>query len=106
GAAAPALEASEEAAITQLVRALTEDRSTRRVAYGTEAGLFQGIGIPTVVCRPGHIEQAHTPDDVVVMDHMASCETFLRRLGQSLYVFAEPSRGRVLRPRLGSGQVK
>ncbi|WP_054424700.1 acetylornithine deacetylase, partial [Achromobacter kerstersii] len=44
GAAAPALEASEEAAITQLVRALTEDRTTRKVAYGTEAGLFQGIG--------------------------------------------------------------
>jgi acetylornithine deacetylase len=84
GAAAPALEASEEAAITQLVRALTEDRTTRKVAYGTEAGLFQGIGIPTVVCGPGHIEQAHKPDEYVALDQMASCETFLRRLGQSL----------------------
>ncbi|MNV46201.1 Acetylornithine deacetylase [compost metagenome] len=78
------MEASEEAAITQLVRALTEDRSTRKVAYGTEAGLFQGIGIPTVVCGPGHIEQAHKPDEFVAVDQMASCETFLRRLGQSL----------------------
>jgi len=84
GASAPALEASEEAAITQLVRALTEDRTTRKVAYGTEAGLFQGIGIPTVVCGPGHIEQAHKPDEYVALDQMASCETFLRRLGQSL----------------------
>ena len=84
GAAAPALEASEEAAITQLVRALTEDRATRKVAYGTEAGLFQGIGIPTVVCGPGHIEQAHKPNEFVALDQLASCETFLRRLGQSL----------------------
>ncbi len=84
GAAAPALEASEEAAITQLVRALTEDRATRKVAYGTEAGLFQGIGIPTVVCGPGHIEQAHKPNEYVALDQLAACETFLRRMGQSL----------------------
>ena len=84
GAAAPALEASEETAITQLVRALTEDRATRKVAYGTEAGLFQGIGIPTVVCGPGHIEQAHKPNEYVALDQLAACETFLRRMGQSL----------------------
>lgn len=84
GASAPGLEASEEAAITQLVRALTADRATRKVAYGTEAGLFQGIGIPTVVCGPGHIEQAHKPDEYVALDQLADCETFLRKLGQAL----------------------
>ncbi|XNU36151.1 M20/M25/M40 family metallo-hydrolase [Bordetella pertussis] len=84
GAAAPGLEASEQAAITQLVRSLTADRVTRKVAYGTEAGLFQGIGIPTVVCGPGHIEQAHKPDEYVALDQLAACEAFLRRLGQSL----------------------
>lgn len=84
GAAAPGLEASEQAAITELVRALTADRVTRKVAYGTEAGLFQGIGIPTVVCGPGHIEQAHKPDEYVALDQLAACEAFLRRLGQSL----------------------
>ena len=51
-ASAPALDASEQAAITQLVRALTADRSTRKVAYGTEAGLFQQLGIPSIVCGP------------------------------------------------------
>lgn len=84
GAAAPGLEASEEAAITQLVRALTQDRATRKVAYGTEAGLFQNLGIPTVVCGPGHIEQAHKPDEYVALDQLAACDRFLRRLGQSL----------------------
>ena len=83
-AAAPALDASEQAAITQLVRALTQDESVRKVAYGTEAGLFQGIGIPTVLCGPGSIEQAHKVDEYVEKDQLAQCEKFLRQLGRSL----------------------
>lgn len=84
GAAAPGLEASEQAAITALVRALTQDRATRKVAYGTEAGLFQTMGIPTVVCGPGHIAQAHKPDEFVAIEQLNACENFLRRLGQSI----------------------
>jgi acetylornithine deacetylase len=84
GPAAPGLEASEQAAITQLVRALTRDTATRKVAYGTEAGLFQGIGIPTVVCGPGHIAQAHKPDEYVALDQLGACEAFLRRVGLSI----------------------
>jgi acetylornithine deacetylase len=84
GPAAPGLEASEQAAITQLVRALTRDTATRKVAYGTEAGLFQGIGIPTVVCGPGHIAQAHKPDEFVAVDQLDACAAFLRRVGQSI----------------------
>ena len=83
-AAAPGLQASEQAAITQLVRALTRDGEVRKVAYGTEAGLFQGIGIPTVVCGPGSIEQAHKPDEFVEVDQLAQCERFLRQIAQSL----------------------
>ena len=83
-AAAPGLDASEQAAITQLVRALTGDESVRKVAYGTEAGLFQGIGIPTVVCGPGSIEQAHKPDEFVEVDQLAQCEKFLRQLAATL----------------------
>src|SRR5690554_6642165 len=40
-AMAPGLNAAEDAVITQLVRALTRDNEIRKVAYGTEAGLFQ-----------------------------------------------------------------
>ena len=32
-----------------------------KVAIGTEAGLFQGADIPTVVCGPGDTDQAHKP---------------------------------------------
>ncbi len=83
-AAAPGLDASEQAAITQLVRALTQDASVRKVAYGTEAGLFQGAGIPTVVCGPGSIEQAHKVDEFVEIDQLQLCEKFLRQVAASL----------------------
>lgn len=84
GARAPALEASEQEAITRLVRALTQDQQTRKVAYGTEAGLFQNAGVPALVCGPGHIEQAHKPDEFVDIAQLEACETFLRKLGRSL----------------------
>jgi len=79
-ATAPGLDAAEEAAITQLVRALTADRARRKVAYATEAGLFAQAGIPTVVCGPGSIEQAHRADEYVSLQQLADCERFLRRL--------------------------
>lgn len=84
GASAPGLDASEEQAITQLARALTTDRAVRKVAYGTEAGLFQSVGIPAVVCGPGDIQQAHKPNEFIELSQLDGCERFLRRLGQSL----------------------
>ncbi|MEX3845450.1 acetylornithine deacetylase [Paraburkholderia sp. BR10882] len=80
----PGLDAAEEAAITQLVRALTGDPQRRKVAYGTEAGLFAQAGIPTVVCGPGHIEQAHRANEYVSLEQLASGERFLQRLIQGL----------------------
>lgn len=84
GASAPAFEATEDVAITQLVRALTADQDKRKVGYATEAGLFQNIGIPTVVCGPGSIEQAHKPNEYVDIAQLEACERFLRKIGQSL----------------------
>lgn len=85
-AAAPSLDAAEADAITQLVRALTADRDTNKVAYGTEAGLFQRAGIPAVVCGPGDIQQAHKPDEFVALDQLAACEAFLHKVVDSLRV--------------------
>jgi len=79
-AIAPTLDASEQAAITQLVRALTSDRAVRKVAYGTEAGLFQQLGIPSVVCGPGSITDAHKPNEFVPLEQIGQCESFLRKL--------------------------
>ncbi|MCQ9328343.1 acetylornithine deacetylase [Pelistega suis] len=81
---APGLEASEKAAITALVRALTRDNEVRKVAYGTEAGLFEQIGIPTIVCGPGNIEQAHKPNEFISLEQLDECDNFLRKLVASL----------------------
>ncbi len=74
---APGLDATEQAAITQLVRALTENQDKGKVAYGTEAGLFANAGIPSIVCGPGNIEQAHKANEYVSLDQVATCEAFL-----------------------------
>ena len=85
-AIAPTLDASEQAAITQLVRALTQDRGVRKVAYGTEAGLFAQMGVPSVICGPGNIEQAHKANEYVTLAQLAQCESFLRKLIRSMSV--------------------
>ncbi len=54
---------------------------TITVPYGTEAGAFQRAGVPTVVCGPGSIDQAHQPDEYVTLAALAEGEAFMRRLG-------------------------
>ena len=56
-----------------LVCNLTGDNSRDVVSFGTEAGLFQEIGISTVVCGPGSIEQAHKIDEYVSFDQLKYC---------------------------------
>ena len=50
------------------------------VSFATEAGRFQQAGLPTVVCGPGSIDQAHQPDEYVTLDELERGEAFLRRL--------------------------
>jgi acetylornithine deacetylase len=51
------------------------------VPFGTEAGLiWQHAGIPTVVCGPGSITEAHTPDEFVSLDQLRDCLRRLRSL--------------------------
>jgi acetylornithine deacetylase len=83
-AAAPAFDAAEQDAITQLVRALTGNQHQLKVAYGTEAGLFQAAGVPSIVCGPGDIEQAHKPNEFVALEQIEACEAFTRKLIKSM----------------------
>ncbi|MCB8822265.1 acetylornithine deacetylase [Microvirga rosea] len=53
---------------------------TQTVPFGTEAGHFQAAGIPTVVCGPGSINQAHQPDEYITLEQLEAGEAFLRRL--------------------------
>ena len=63
---------------------LTGDNRTRRVSFGTEAGLFNQAGVPTVVCGPGFIEQAHKPDEFISRLQLAKGEALLDRLLEQL----------------------
>ncbi|MDC6482908.1 acetylornithine deacetylase [Candidatus Pelagibacter sp.] len=57
----------------EFISSLTGDNSRQVVSFGTEAGLFQEIGISTVVCGPGSIEQAHKIDEFIVLDELKKC---------------------------------
>ena len=61
----------------ELISSLTGDNSRQVVSFGTEAGLFQEIGISTVVCGPGSIEQAHKIDEFIVLDELRKCLNLL-----------------------------
>lgn len=63
-----------------LARQLSGNNDTAKVAFATEAGLFNQAGIPTVVCGPGNIAQAHRPDEFITLDQVAQGEAFVRRL--------------------------
>jgi acetylornithine deacetylase len=69
-----------ESEIVAFVKSLTGANSVGKVAFGTEGGLFQEAGIPTVVCGPGSIAQAHKPDEFIEIDQIAQCEAFMDRL--------------------------
>jgi acetylornithine deacetylase len=63
---------------------LTGDNETRVVSYAAEAGLFQQAGLPTVICGPGSIEQAHQPDEWIDRSQIEEGAAFMRRLVQRL----------------------
>jgi acetylornithine deacetylase len=64
----------------RLALRLAGRNGTITVPFATEAGRFQAAGIPTVVCGPGSIDQAHQPDEYITLDELAAGEAFLRRL--------------------------
>ena len=75
--ATPAFLARADDPAVLLAARLAEADATTLVAFGTEAGLFQGAGIATVVCGPGHIAQAHQADEYVTLAQLAAGERFL-----------------------------
>jgi acetylornithine deacetylase len=76
----PAFEADPNSAIVPLTLKLAQQNETFAVCYATEASLFQGGGAPAVVCGPGNIAQAHTPDEYLEVAELEKCLAFLGRL--------------------------
>jgi len=87
----PAFLAGADDPAVLLAQRLAATDVTTLVAFGTEAGLFQRAGTPTVVCGPGHIAQAHQADEYVSLTQLAAGERFLLGL-TTAGIF--PARGR------------
>jgi acetylornithine deacetylase len=74
------LVASETDAIVQWAMRLSRNAQVGKVSYGTEAGLFRQMGVPTVICGPGDIAEAHRPNEFVALEQLAQCEAFMNRI--------------------------
>lgn len=78
------LEPMDDNAARDLVAELTGANGTGVVAFATEAGLFQQLGVHAIVCGPGSIAQAHKADEFLEIEQLDLCCRMLDRLGQRL----------------------
>ncbi|WP_072395955.1 acetylornithine deacetylase [Hyphomicrobium sp. CS1GBMeth3] len=76
----PPFAAEQSSDIVALALKLAGENATSAVSYATEAGLFQVGGMPSVVCGPGDIAQAHTADEWIAISEIDRCLAFLERL--------------------------
>ena len=80
----PALAPEPGSAAETLALRLAQANRTVAVPYASEAGQFQTHGVPTVLCGPGSIEQAHQADEWVEISQLEECIAFMRRLKTEL----------------------
>ena len=66
------------------VRHAARSNGSGHVSYATEGGLFEAVGLPTIVCGPGSIQQAHAPDEFIEIAELDRCDAFIRRIAQGL----------------------
>ncbi|WP_210496837.1 acetylornithine deacetylase [Microvirga antarctica] len=78
--AVPGLAPAPGSAAEALALRLAGRNRTQTVPFGTEAGHYQQAGIPTVVCGPGSINQAHQADEYITLDQIEAGTAFMRRL--------------------------
>ena len=78
--ALPVLDNGPEVEVVGLAQELSGNHDIGKVSFGTEGSQFQRAGIPTVVCGPGSIEQAHKPNEYIELAQVLKCEQFMRRL--------------------------
>jgi acetylornithine deacetylase len=80
----PGLATPADSAAARLIAQLCGSDDFSTVAFGTEGGLFDQAGIPSVVCGPGSMEQGHKPDEFVSVEQMAACDRLMDRLAAYL----------------------
>ncbi len=82
----PGMGLAETHPLTNLIKQVTGSNSTGYVSYGTEGGIYEQTGIPTIVCGPGSIQQAHKADEWIAQSQLDSCDAFIRNLAQRLVI--------------------
>ncbi|WP_323770701.1 acetylornithine deacetylase [Antarctobacter sp.] len=81
----PGLDTPPDTDVTRLVQRLARTQTLTKVAFGTEAGFFDALGIPTVVCGPGDMEaQGHKPDEYLLRSQLDACDVMLDSLLDTL----------------------
>ncbi|MDZ4021465.1 acetylornithine deacetylase [Pseudomonas sichuanensis] len=80
----PGLATPADSEAARLVALLSGSDDFGTVAFGTEGGLFDQAGIPTVVCGPGSMDQGHKPDEFVSVEQLRGCDAMLIRLAEYL----------------------
>ena len=81
---APGLDDRDNAELARRLMPLCNCHAPGRVSFGTEAGMLQEIGVPTVICGPGAIRVAHQPDEYVETGQLERCSDFLDTLTERL----------------------
>ncbi|MDE2333309.1 MAG: acetylornithine deacetylase [Rhodospirillales bacterium] len=80
----PGLALPERDPLVAMVQQASGSNSVGAVSYGTEGGLYERAGIPTIVCGPGAIAQAHQPDEWIAASQLLACDAFIDRLAERL----------------------
>src|SRR5262249_2360822 len=83
---APGFDTHGGSEIAELGRACTGTHDFGKVSFGSEASLFHNADISTIVCGPGHIAQAHQPNEWIAIEQLALCEAFMGRLAHHVCV--------------------
>ena len=81
----PGLYTNEKKSIVNLSLLASNSNNTGAVSFGTEAGVFNNLGIDTIVCGPGSIEQAHKANEYIRINQLDRCEIFLEKIISTLY---------------------
>jgi acetylornithine deacetylase len=76
----PGLSTSLESQAAEWVSQFCGSQDYGTVAFGSEGGLFDQAGIPTVVCGPGSMEQGHKPDEFISLEQLKACDRMLGRV--------------------------
>ena len=80
-AAVPGLGTADDAPLIHLAHEwLGTNDAPQKVTYGTEAGQFQRAGVQSIICGPGDIAQAHTPNEWIELEQLSECERFFEAI--------------------------